>query len=267
MAKKKTAEERRRRAAEMRAQRLKEERRKKILTISGVSLAAALVLGLLAFAIFMEIRSRNISGVEEYTVGSYAHVDVGQRVDYEQSPPVGGDHWAYWQNCGVYSEALTNEFAVHSLEHGAVWITYEPDLPQDEIDALDSLYSPGDYLVVSPYEGEMDAPIVASSWGRQVTAETADDQDLTRFVQRYERGTDVPEPGASCSGGVAETATEIDAALAEGEQVGGEGMSDESAEDTGGAEGTEESEETGGSEDTEGSEGSENTEDGSTDEE
>ncbi|MFE3460394.1 DUF3105 domain-containing protein [Nocardiopsis aegyptia] len=230
MAKKKTAEERRRRAAEMRAQRLKEERRKKILTISGVSLAAALVLGLLAFAIFMEIRSRNISGVEEYTVGSYVHVDVGQRVDYEQSPPVGGDHWPSWQNCGVYDETVTNEFAVHSLEHGAVWVTYRPDLPQEEVDALSSLYSPGDYLVISPFEGEMEAPIVASSWGRQVTAETADDQNLTRFVQRYERGRDVPEPGAACSGAVAETAAEVEEVLAEGEQVGGEEMSDESAE-------------------------------------
>ncbi|KOX18352.1 hypothetical protein ADL05_07060 [Nocardiopsis sp. NRRL B-16309] len=241
----------------MRAQRLKEERRKKILTISGISLAAALVLGLLAFAIFMEIRSRNISGVEEYTVGSYAHVDVGQQVDYEQSPPVGGDHWAYWQNCGVYDQALTNEFAVHSLEHGAVWITYEPGLPQDEIDALNSLYSPGDYLVISPFEGEMDAPIVASSWGRQVTADTADDQDLTRFAQLYERGQDVPEPGASCSGGIAETAAEIETALAEGEGIEGEEMPDESAEDTGGSD----TEDTGGSEDADADESADETED------
>jgi hypothetical protein len=231
VAKKKTAEERRRRAAEMRAQRLKEERRKKVLTIAGISLAAALVLGLLAFAIFMEIRSRNISGVEEYPVDTYVHVETGERVDYAQSPPVGGDHWPSWQNCGVYPEPLTPEFAVHSLEHGAVWITYRPDLPQEEIDALNALYSPGDYLLVSPYEGEMDAPITASSWGRQVTAETADDENLTRFVQRYERGQDVPEPGASCSGAVAETAAEVEEVLAGGEQVEGGETTDESADD------------------------------------
>ena len=196
--------------------------------------------------------------MEENAVDSYSHVDVGQRVDYEQSPPVGGDHWPSWQNCGVYAEPVTNEFGVHSLEHGAVWITYEPDLPQDEIDALDSLYSQGDYLLVSPYEGEMDAPIVASSWGRQVGAETADDQNLTRFVQRYERGTDVPEPGASCSGAVAETAAEVEEVLAEGEPVEGEELTDESAEDA---------EDTGGSEDAEDSENSEDTEDTGTDEE
>ncbi|WP_017570621.1 DUF3105 domain-containing protein [Nocardiopsis halotolerans] len=216
MAKKKTAEERRRRAAELKAQRLKEERRRKILATTGITAAVVLVVGLLGFLVFMEFRSRTISGVEEYEVGSYAHVDTGQTVNYEQSPPVGGDHWNAWQNCNVYSEPVTNEFAVHSLEHGAVWITYQPDLPEEEVQALNDMYSAGDYLVVSPYEGEMEAPIVASSWGRQVTAETADDENLQRFVRLYERGTDVPEPGAACSGGVAENAEEVTAMLGNG---------------------------------------------------
>ncbi|MCY9787799.1 DUF3105 domain-containing protein [Nocardiopsis sp. EMB25] len=217
MAKKKTAAERRRKAAEMREQRLRLERRRKVLNIAGVSTAAALVLGLLAFAVFMEIRSRNIPGMEEFEVGSYEHVTVGERVDYEQTPPVGGNHWAYWQNCAVYSEPVTPELGVHSLEHGAVWINYSPDLAQDEVDALEAMYSPGDYLLISPHDGEPGAPIVASSWGRQVTAETASDEALQRFVERFERGTDVPEPGAACSGAVSATATVVEAGLESGD--------------------------------------------------
>jgi hypothetical protein len=217
VAKKKTAEERRRRAAELKAQRLKEERRRKILTTTGITAAVVLVVGLIGFLVFMEFRSRTISGVEEYEVGSYVHVETGQRVDYEQSPPVGGDHWNAWQNCGVYTEPLTHEFAVHSLEHGAVWINYRPDLPEDQVQALADMYSSGDYLLVSPYAGELDAPIVASSWGRQISAESADDENLQRFVRLYERGTDVPEPGAACSGGVAENAEEVEAMLGGGD--------------------------------------------------
>ncbi|WP_150237435.1 DUF3105 domain-containing protein [Nocardiopsis quinghaiensis] len=224
MAKKKTAEERRRRAAELKAQRLREERRRKVLTIAGVTTAVVLVVGLLAFLIFMEFRSRTISGVEEFEVGSYEHVETGQRVDYEQSPPVGGNHWNAWQNCGVYPEPVAPEFAVHSLEHGAVWINYQPDLPEDQVETLNDMYSPGGYLVISPYEGEMDAPIVASSWGRQVSAETADDENLQRFVRLYERGTDVPEPGASCSGQRSETAAEVDAMISGGGAEDTEGM-------------------------------------------
>ncbi|MFI6577092.1 DUF3105 domain-containing protein [Nocardiopsis sp. NPDC050513] len=235
MAKKKTAEERRRRAAEMREQRLKLERRRKVLNIAGVSAAAALVLGLLAFAVFMEIRSRIIPGLEEFEVGSYQHVDVGERVDYAQSPPVGGDHWAYWQNCGVYPEAVTPEFGVHSLEHGAVWINYSPDLAQDQVDALVDLYSPGDYLLITPHD-DLDAPIVASSWGRQITAEAADDEALQRFVALYERGTDVPEPGAACSGAISATASVVEEGLETGDMgfLGGETpMDDGSGADTG----------------------------------
>jgi hypothetical protein len=238
VAKKKTAEERRRRAAELKAQRLREERRRKVLTIAGVTTAVVLVVGLLAFLIFMEFRSRTVSGVEEFEVGSYEHVETGQRVDYEQTPPVGGDHWNAWQNCGVYPEPVTPEFAVHSLEHGAVWINYRPDLPEDQVQALNEMYSPGDYLVISPYEGELDAPIVASSWGRQISAETAGDENLQRFVRLYERGTDVPEPGASCSGQVSETAAEIDAMLSGGGVDTSGGMEGPEGGDAGAGEGS-----------------------------
>jgi hypothetical protein len=47
-------------------------------------------------------------------------------VDYPQSPPVGGPHNPIWQNCGFYSKPVRDEYAVHSMEHGAVWITYSP---------------------------------------------------------------------------------------------------------------------------------------------
>ncbi|GAB3686854.1 DUF3105 domain-containing protein [Nocardiopsis oceani] len=234
MAKKKTAEERRARAAALREEQRKKERRAKALKITGISVAAAAVLGILATAIFMEFRDRNIAGVEEYEVGDYTHVDPPQSVDYDQSPPVGGQHWPMWQNCDVYSEPVTPELAVHSLEHGAVWITYDPELPAEEVQALEDFYNPGDYLVISPYEDEMPAPIVASSWGRQITAETADDEDLGRFVQLYERGNDVPEPGASCSGQVQETEAEVI------DQFEAQGQPEEGAEDEGADEGADE---------------------------
>ncbi|WP_017589537.1 DUF3105 domain-containing protein [Nocardiopsis ganjiahuensis] len=213
MAKKTKAEERRARAAALREEQRKKERRAKALKIIGISVASAAVLGLLGTAIFMEFRDRNIEGVEEYAIDEYNHVTVGERVDYAQSPPVGGQHWPQWQNCGVYADPLMPEFAVHSLEHGAVWITYDPELPQEEVEALEGFYNPGDYLVISPYDGDMPAPIVASSWGRQITAESADDENLGRYVQFYERGGDVPEPGAACSGAIQETAAEVEAQI------------------------------------------------------
>src|ERR1051325_4821995 len=58
------------------------------------------------------------------------------KIDYQESPPVGGAHNVVWQNCGIYSTPIHNEHAVHSLEHGAVWITYRPDLPADQVEIL-----------------------------------------------------------------------------------------------------------------------------------
>lgn len=251
MAKKSKAEERRARAAALREEQRKKERRAKALKITGVSVAGAAVLGLLGTAVFMELRSRDIEGVAEYTIDEYSHVTVGERVDYEQSPPVGGQHWPQWQNCGVYPDPITPEFGVHALEHGAVWINYDPELPQEEVDVLESFYNPGDYVLVTPYEGEMEAPIVASSWERRLAVESADDENLSRYVQMYERGTDVPEPGAACSGGIAESAAEVEEQIAaqgeraeviEGADSDDEG-SDPDNEDTtdgGGEEGSEE---------------------------
>ena len=58
-----------------------------------------------------------------------------------------------WLNCGIYDQPVPNENAVHSLEHGAVWVTYDATtVSGDELDALKSQL-PSTYIVLSPYEG------------------------------------------------------------------------------------------------------------------
>jgi hypothetical protein len=57
------------------------------------------------------------------------------------------------------------------------------------------------HLLVSPYP-DLDSPIVASAWGKQLVLEEADDPDLERFVRAYSQGPQTPEPGAPCSDGI-----------------------------------------------------------------
>jgi hypothetical protein len=121
-------------------------------------------------------------------------------VDYPQSPPVGGAHNPIWQNCGFYSKPVRNEYAVHSMEHGAVWITYSPDLPKDQVEKIKSLTQKS-YVLASPYPG-LPAPVVASAWGKQLKLNSANDPRLEQFVIDYSQGPQNPEPGAPCSGGV-----------------------------------------------------------------
>lgn len=140
--------------------------------------------------------------VETYEVASAEHVNTP--VSYDQTPPVGGPHAQppLWQNCGYYSEPVRSENAVHSLEHGAVWFTYQSDLPEDQIDTLRGLTARS-YVVVSPWDGDdLPAPVVASAWGKQKLFESADDPGIVEFRDYFAQGPQTPEPGATCSSGV-----------------------------------------------------------------
>jgi hypothetical protein len=148
----------------------------------------------------VEQLDRPPEGVQTYNVGPAGRHTEGD-VDYAQSPPVGGAHNPVWQNCGYYTEPVRNETAVHSLEHGAVWITHVPDLPQDEIERLRDLAQSNSYVLVSPYPG-LNSPVVASAWGKQLKLDSAEDPDLERFVRAYSQGPQAPEPEAPCTGGV-----------------------------------------------------------------
>lgn len=144
------------------------------------------------------VQSNEIIGLETFDVRSHLHVP-GQ-VPYPQSPPVGGDHAAVWQDCGFYSQPIVTERGVHSMEHGAVWITYRPDLPRDQVSTLRDLATTQKYVLVSPWP-DLRAPVVASSWGRQVRLESATDPRLAEFVRQFRLSPQAPEPGAPCLGG------------------------------------------------------------------
>ncbi|MEV5575889.1 DUF3105 domain-containing protein [Spirillospora sp. NPDC052269] len=123
-------------------------------------------------------------------------------VKYDTNPPIGGAHDPLWQNCGVYTSALRNENAVHSLEHGAVWITYRPDLPQDQVVKLSAKVGATAYTLLSPYPG-LDAPVVLSAWGKQLKVQSANDERVDEFLRAFVQGPQTQEPGAACSGGKA----------------------------------------------------------------
>lgn len=141
------------------------------------------------------------SGIEGVNTFDYQAGDhrTGSLV-YAETPPAGGAHNASWQNCGVYDQPLYSEYAVHSLEHGAVWITYRPDLPAAEVAALKTLVDGRSYTLLSPYEG-LPSPVVISAWNAQLPVENASDERLKAFLDKYEQGPTAPERGAACSGG------------------------------------------------------------------
>lgn len=138
-----------------------------------------------------------IDGVETFS-NEATHVETP--VAYAQTPPAGGNHSPTWLNCGIYTEVVPDANAVHSLEHGAIWVTYDPALDAGQLGKLRSQL-PTTHAILSPYDG-LPTPIVLSGWNVQLKLESADDSRIKTFFEEYWQGENAPEPGASCSGGV-----------------------------------------------------------------
>ena len=181
------------------------EKRNRVIGIVTGSVAAV---GVLALVITMVVTNGTpkvspdaieITGLQNYPNVVAGHVEGA--VDYAQNPPAGGEHAAAWLNCGIYTEPVPNENAVHAQEHGAVWVTYNPDqVTGDDLKALqDSV--PSTYSVLSPMP-DLQSPVVISAWANQVELDGVDDPRLQDFVDKFWQAGDSPEPGASCSGGV-----------------------------------------------------------------
>jgi len=167
-----------------------------------------------------------ISGVVEYVTTGWPttshngpasqaleHDHVTGPVRYSVTPPVGGPHNAIWMNCGIYDKPVPSERAVHNLEHGAVWITYQPSLPGPQVNQLRAFAkrqtlvapsgaTPSRYMDLTPYPG-LSSPIVLSSWGFQLKVTSPADPRLQQFVNKFRASpTYTPEYGSPCTGGL-----------------------------------------------------------------
>ncbi|WP_405683118.1 DUF3105 domain-containing protein [Streptomyces sp. NBC_00057] len=186
------------------------ERRNRIITLTAsVAAIAALVAGggyLMSAAndkeeAEVEAKSSPVQGERTWDKLSQNHVE--KKVDYPMNPPVGGDHNPVWMNCDadVYAKAIPEENAVHSIEHGAVWVTYTSKAKPADIKKLGERVEATPYSLMSPVEDQT-APLMLSAWGKQVTVTSATDARVAQFFTKYVQGPQTPEPGAACTGGV-----------------------------------------------------------------
>lgn len=196
------------RAAQLEAFKKKEAaaKRNRILGIVAAIGALVLVAGTVATVLVLNAAPREeveVSGPYSERLELYPDLDATHtetRVSYDQTPPVGGPHNPAWLNCGVYDEPQQNENVVHTLEHGAVWIAYNPATTTDaEIEALVAL-APDTYTVISPYEG-LDAMAI-SAWGAQLFFTDVGDPVVEEFLTEFWRSPNSPEPNAPCTGAI-----------------------------------------------------------------
>jgi hypothetical protein len=217
---KKSNTDRKARIEEMRRAEQARERRSRILTITA---SVVIVCGLVAGGVVL-VRSQSDGGSDTAASdssakgkfvtgkdgvktweGKLSRNHVTKAVKYASVPPVGGDHNPVWMNCNgdVYTKEINNTNAVHSLEHGAVWVTYNADAKKADIDALAAKVKKTPYTLMSPLDGQKD-PITLSAWGHQRTVTGASDPDVDAFFEKFVQGKQTPEPGAACTNGLSQ---------------------------------------------------------------
>ncbi|MFB7651812.1 MULTISPECIES: DUF3105 domain-containing protein [unclassified Streptomyces] len=219
-AKKNSNTARQARIAEMRRAEEARERRNRILTIA---VSTVVVAGLVVGGVFLvrgqsddssddtasdgKTSGKFVTGKDGVKTweGDLARNHVTKKVTYPVDPPVGGDHNQVWMNCNgdVYTKPLNNENAVHSLEHGAVWVTYTDAAPKADVEKLAAKIKKTPYSLMSPDEKQQD-PIMLTAWGHQRTVTGADDPDVDKFFEKFVQGEQTPEPGAACTNGLSQ---------------------------------------------------------------
>jgi hypothetical protein len=146
--------------------------------------------------------SLKINGVVTVKYTGSVHVLPTERVAYDKTPPFGGPHDGVWAACNgiVYPNAVRTENMVHSLEHGAVWIAYNPQqITGSALEALKVRVDGKPYTMMSPYPG-LDKPISLQSWGHQLKLDDANDPRIDQFIAALRSNPNgvYPEVGASC---------------------------------------------------------------------
>lgn len=168
-------------------------------------LLAAVVIGVigLGYLLYLSLRPEpEITGLIQYPRLTRGH-ELNLELPFGELPPAGGTHDPVWQNCGIYDEPLNSAHVIHSMEHGAAWITYQPDLPADQVAAIQDRFRGQTYIVISPYP-EQRSPIVLTAWGVQLEVDDLNDRRVNQFIERYRLGPTTPERGAACTNGIGE---------------------------------------------------------------
>jgi len=115
---------------------------------------------------------------------------------YNSNPPSSGDHWPTPATCQVYINEVPDEAVIHSLEHGAVWISYKDKNDKDLIKKLtDITKGSGGKVLLSPRE-KNDSNLALASWGRVLRLEKYDEQKIRDFIRYYRNAA--PEALAAC---------------------------------------------------------------------
>lgn len=147
-------------------------------------LVGVVAFGAVAFAIVQKASLSELPGISKQSYEGRNHAVSGQAVAYGTPTPTSGTHAANSARCGVFTQQIPAEFAVHSLEHGGVVIWYQPSLATEEISSLAAIVNRFDDRVILSPNSELTQPVVATGWTR-LKAYSGADEEIGQFIETY----------------------------------------------------------------------------------
>lgn len=168
-------------------------RRRLIIALVAVVGAAAAIIGF----IVSRPAPEELAAVENFPVQGRGHLAEGAAAPtYNSDPPTSGDHAASSAQCGIYTQEIPDVLQVHNLEHGTVVVQYSPDLPADQIEALENFArSKQSHIILAPRTG-MDSPVVLTSWTRMLRLDSVDIDTADVYYDEFVFSG--PEVGVPC---------------------------------------------------------------------
>jgi hypothetical protein len=175
-----------RKLAEAKSKQLAQRRRR--IRTAAIVAVGVLVVGIAGFLVVDKAIADELPGVSTERNEGRVHVESGTEVNYATATPTSGTHAEGAPRCGILSEQIPKEFAIHALEHGTVVIWYQPTLDDDVVSGLRDIVNRFDDRVILSPNAEMTDPVVATAWLRLKAYDGAD-PEIEEFISVYrERG-------------------------------------------------------------------------------
>lgn len=159
--------------------------RKKIM---WVAIAAVILAALIGGSIwYSKWSSQNLPGVA-YPDQGREHIKPEQEhLVYNSNPPTSGPHFELPAKWGIYKEELPDETLIHNLEHGGIWISYQPDIEEELRKKLEHFYDKwGAKIIVTP-RAKNDTDVALAAWMRLETFSAGDysDERVEQFIKAF----------------------------------------------------------------------------------
>lgn len=105
---------------------------------------------------------------------------------HNSNPPTSGCHDAQPAAWGIYDDAVKDEKAVHNLEHGGIWIAYNPDkISAEELEKLASVARDLRKKVLMAPRRDNPAKISLVAWTHLDELEEFDEGRIRAFYKAY----------------------------------------------------------------------------------